>query len=64
MHLRNVAKVRLFLTKQDAEKLIDAFIISILDYCNEPFTGSPKELIGRLELIKTKKIEHITPFLS
>jgi len=71
-HLRNVAKVRPFLTQKDAEKLVHAFITSRLDYCNALFTGLPKKSIEKLQLIqnsaarlltKTKKREHITPVL-
>jgi hypothetical protein len=72
-HLRNIAKVRPFLTQQDAEKLIHAFITSRLDYCNALFTGLPKKHLKKLALIqnsaarlltKTKKREHITPVLA
>ena len=43
-HLRNIAKVRPFLTQQDAEKLINAFVSSRLDNCNTLFTGLPKKV--------------------
>ena len=42
-HLQNIAKVQCFLTQQDAEKLIHAFITSRLEYCNALFTGLPKK---------------------
>ncbi|XP_030638844.1 uncharacterized protein LOC115819473 [Chanos chanos] len=66
-HLRNIARVHPFLTKQDAEKLIHAFISRRLDYCNALFIGLPKKSIENLQLIqnsKTKKREHITPVLA
>ena len=72
-HLRNIAKVCPFLAQQDAEKLVHAFITSRLDYCNALFTGLPKKLIGKLQLIqnsaarlltKTRRREHITPVLA
>ncbi|KAF7651000.1 hypothetical protein LDENG_00117560 [Lucifuga dentata] len=70
-HLRNIAKVQPFLTQQDAEKLIHAFISSRLDYCNALFTCLPEKSVDRLQLIqssaalltKTKR-EHITPVLA
>ena len=71
-HLRNIAKIRPFLSQPDAEKIIHAFVTSRLDYCNALFTGLPKMAIDRLQLIqnsaarlltKTKKREHITPIL-
>ena len=67
--------MRPFLTQQDAEKLVLAFITSRLDnalHCNALFTGLPKN-IKKLELIQnsaarllteTKKREHITPVLA
>ena len=38
-HLKNIARFKGFLSKQDIEKLIHAFIFSRLDYCNGVFTG-------------------------
>ncbi|XP_049912330.1 uncharacterized protein LOC126397522 [Epinephelus moara] len=72
-HLRNISKVRPFLSQQDAEKLVHAFISSRLDYCNALFTGLPKQSIDKLQLIqnsaarqltRTRKREHITPVLA
>ena len=42
-HLRNIAKCRYFMAKEDLEKLKHAFISSRLDYCNGLFTGLPKK---------------------
>src|SRR4029434_2358198 len=42
-HLKNIAKLRGFISKDDLEKLIHAFISSRVDYCNELFTGLPKQ---------------------
>ncbi len=69
-HLRNIARIRPFLSFNDAKKLIHAFIFSRLDYCNAVYTGLPKCYIVKLQLIqkaaarllmKLKKREHITP---
>ena len=69
---QNVARIRGFMSKQDLEKLIHAFISSRLDYCNSLFKGLPKKAIKELQLIqnaaarvltRSKKVEHITPVL-
>ena len=71
-HLKNIARIRGFMSKQDLEKLIHAFISSRLDYCNGLLTGLSKGAVRKLQLIqnaaarvltKTKKFEHITPIL-
>ena len=71
-HLKNIAKIRGFMSKQDLEKLIHAFISSRLDYCNGLLTGLSKGAVRKLQLVqnaaarvltKTKKYEHITPIL-
>lgn len=51
-HLRNIAKVRPFLTHQDAEKLIHAFISCRLDYCNALFTSLPKKSIDKFRRLQ------------
>ena len=71
-HLKNITRIRGFMSKQDLEKLIHAFISSRLDYCNGLLTGLPKGAVRKLQLVqnaaarvltKTKKFEHITPIL-
>ncbi|KAL2085012.1 hypothetical protein ACEWY4_020530 [Coilia grayii] len=71
-HLKNVAKLRGLMSKQDLEKLVHAFISSRVDYCNGLFTGLPKKTIKQLQLIqnaaarvltRTKRSDHITPVL-
>ena len=71
-HLRNIAKVRPFLSQKDAEKIIHAFVSSRLDYCNALYSGCPKNNINKLQLVqnaaariltKTRRTEHITPVL-
>ncbi len=71
-HLKNIPRIRCFVSSQDLEKLVHAFITSRVDYCNGLLTGLPKKTIRQLQLIqnaaariltRTRKSEHITPVL-
>ncbi len=68
-HLKNIARIRCFVSSQDLEKLVHAFITSRVDYCNGLL---PKKTTRQLQLIqnaaariltRTRKSEHITPVL-
>ncbi len=68
-HLKNIAIIRCFVSSQDLEKLVHAFIISRVDYCNSLL---PKKTIRQLQLIqkaaariltRTRKYDHSTPVL-
>ena len=72
-HIRNIAKVRLFLSQADTEKLVCAFISSRLDYCNALLSGVSKKAICQLQLVqntaarvltKSRQRTHITPILK
>ena len=72
-HLRNIARIRDYLSLNDAKTLIHAFVFSRLDYCNALLSGLPKKATDRLQLVqnaaarvltKTKMREHITPVLA
>ncbi len=41
-HLKNITIIRCFVFSQDLEKLVHAFIISRVDYCNGLLTGLPQ----------------------
>ncbi len=71
-HLKNVARIKSFVSSQDFENLVHAFITSRVDYCNGLLTGLPKKTIRQLQLIqnaaariltRTRKYEHIIPVL-
>ena len=50
-HLCNIAKIRNFLSKNDAEKCIHAFVTSRLDYCNALLSGYPEKALNKLQLV-------------
>ncbi len=69
-HLKNIARIRCFVSSQDLEKLVHAFYHYMP--CNGLLTGLPKKTIRQLQLIqnaaariltRTRKSEHITPVL-
>ena len=73
-HLRNIAKIRNFLSKNDAEKLIHAFVTSRLDECNALLSGYPDKALNKLQLVLNTAariltrtnffLDHITPVLA
>ncbi len=50
-YLKNIARIRSFVSSQDLEKLDHAFITSKVDYCNGLLTGLPEKTIRQLQLI-------------
>ena len=71
-HLRNISKIRKYLTQDSAPILIHAFISSKLDYCNSLLYGIPKYLVCRLQRVQntaarivtlTRKYDSITPIM-
>ncbi|XP_069393581.1 uncharacterized protein, partial [Paralichthys olivaceus] len=71
-HLRNITKIRNILSKQDAEKLVHAFVTSRLDYCNSLLAGLPASAAKPLQRIQNAaaclvynlpKLSHVTPLL-
>jgi len=72
LHLRNISKIRPFLSFSDAETLVHAFVSSRLDYCNSLFVGIHKKHLQKLQyiqnsaariLLRARKSAHITPIL-
>ena len=71
-HLKNIARVRKYLTVAAAESLVHAFITSRIDYCNSLLCGISNLVISKLQhvqnsaarlILHVKKREHITPTL-
>lgn len=72
-HLRNIRRIRPFLSKDAASTIVHAFVANQLDYCNALLYGLPKYLIDKLQhvqntavrvLLELRKYDHITPSLQ
>ena len=70
--IRQIGSIRHFLTVDATKKLVCAFVLSRLDYCNSLLSGCPKYIIDRLQRVqnsaarlvfKAKKRSHVTPLL-
>ena len=71
-HLRNLSRIRKYLTKESAELAVHAFVTSKLDYCYALLYGLPKYQLQRLHyvqntaarvVLQVSKFQHITPVL-
>ena len=71
-HLRRIASIREYITQDQAEILVHAFITSRLDYCNSILYGVNSYLLDKLQhvqnaaarlITRTRKYDHITPVL-
>ena len=72
-HLRNISKIKSFLTPTDLEKIMHAFVSSRLDYCNGLYTTLSSSSLSKLQLVQntaariltnTSRRAHITPVLA
>ena len=71
-HLRNIFKIRKFLSYDTCKTLIHAFVTARIDYCNSLLYGQPKCIMKRLQSVLnsaamlihlTRRHKHITPLL-
>ena len=71
-HLRNISKIRRFLTTEACKLLIHALVTSHLDYRNSILHGCNQSILERLQLLQNyaarlvyriQKFCHITPYL-
>ena len=72
LHLRNIFKIRKFLSFDSTKTLVHAFITSKVDYCNSLLYGQPKCVLQDLQRVlncsarliySTSKFEHVTPLI-
>ncbi len=68
--IRSIARLKPILSRKDLEKVINAFVLSRLDYCNVLYVESCQTNISRLQLVQNaaarllvgaKKSHHISP---
>ena len=72
-HLRNIGRVRKYLTAESTKCAIISLVTSRLDYCNGLLCGITEKLVLKLQRVQnnaarvitlTKKHDHITPVLK
>lgn len=72
-HIRNLSRIRKYLSVDNIKILVHAFITCKLDNCNSLLYGLPSYLIHRLQLVQNcaarlimcrNKFDHITPILK
>ena len=72
-HLRNIGRIRKYLTTDSARNAVVSLVTSRLDYCNGLICGITEELILKLQRVqniaarvitRTKKQDHIAPVLN
>ena len=70
MHVRNIWKIRQFITAGAAKSLVQGLIISRLDYCNSLLHNLPSKVIAKLQrvqnmsarvIVKAQRYDEITP---
>ncbi len=72
-HLRNIARLRPMLSFPVAERLINTFVFTRIDYCNALLAGASKATLNKLQVVqnsaariltRTRMRDHITPVLE
>ena len=70
--LRRISAIRHYLSEDVTKKLLCAFVLSRLDYCNSLLAGCPKYLLSKLQKVqnntarlisRTTRSAHVTPML-
>ena len=71
-YLKSIAKIRKFLTVQATQSLVQALVVSRLDYCNSLLYGISKQNINKLQkvqnaaarlIVRKRRYDHIRPTL-
>ena len=71
--LRNLSKIRKYVTQESSEVAVHVFLTSKLGYCNSLLCGERKMQLRKLQYVQntaariitqTRKFDHVTPVLS
>ena len=71
--LRNLFKIRKYLTDEATSKVVHAFVTTKLEYCNYLYFGLPKYQVNKMQRVqntaarlvtRSSKHDHITPLLQ
>ena len=49
-HIRQIFKIKKFLSQESVVKLVSCFVLSRLDYCNFLLADLPTEIINKLQV--------------
>ena len=69
-HIKNIARIKKYLSEDSIKTLVHAFVTCKLDHCNSLLYGLPKYFIEKVQLVQNcaarfvvgrHKYEHITP---
>ena len=70
--IRNIGRIRCFLSRETCKQIVHASVTSRLDFCNALLVGLPDSTVGKLQRCQnmaarvvrgTRKCDHITPVL-
>ena len=72
-HLYSISKIRQYLTKEQSQAVIHAYVTSRLDQNNSLLSGLPATLLNKLQkvqnaaakiILQGKRVDHVTPLLK
>ena len=72
-NIRNISKIRKFLTEESTKTVVHALVISRMDFCNSLLYGLPKKLLKKIQMIQNtaarlvyncNRYDHITSVLK
>ena len=72
MHIRTINSIRQYLCKNSTASLVNATVLTRLDYCNSVYTGLPQKSMHKLQFAQNSaarlisqnpRHHHITPIL-